>query len=151
MKIDLQTAPTRQGTTYPPPFDGPCRNRMRWRLGDAARLTQFGVNLLRLPPGAWSSQRHWHSAEDEFIYVLEGRVVLVTDRGEEMLSAGDCAGFPAGEADGHHLVNPGPAETVLLEIGSRARGRDSVSYPDIDLALPPGSANYVHKDGRPYK
>src|SRR5579875_3511299 len=95
-KIDLDSAPVTAGTRYPPPHDAPCRARFRTRLGDAAGLTQFGVNLLRLPPGAWSSQRHWHSAEDEFVYVVEGEVVLVTDAGEETLRAGDCAGFEAG-------------------------------------------------------
>src|ERR1700723_3558755 len=91
-KIDLATAPTRFGTAYPAPFDAPCVARRRWRLGAAAGLTQFGANLLRLPPGSWSSQRHWHTHEDELVYVLEGEVVLVTDAGEETLRPGDCAG-----------------------------------------------------------
>src|SRR5258706_12786774 len=89
------------GMQYPPPFDAPCRARERRRLGDAAGLTQFGVNLLRLPPGAWSSQRHWHTHDDEFVYVLSGEVVLVTNDGEEILRAGDAAGFKAGESNGH--------------------------------------------------
>jgi hypothetical protein len=92
-KIDIEQAPTRFGTMYPEPYDVPCLNRKRWRLGAAAGLTGFGVNLCRLPPGTWSSQRHWHSIDDEFIYVVEGEVVLVTDAGEEVLKAGDCAGF----------------------------------------------------------
>lgn len=149
-KIDIDRAPVRHGTGYPPPFDGPCRERRRWRLGDAAGLSQFGVNLLRLPPGAWSSQRHWHSAEDEFVYVLEGEVVLITDTGEETLTAGDCAGFPAGRPDGHHLVNRSDREAVLLEVGARARDRDAVTYPDIDLALDAGATTYRHRDGRLY-
>ncbi|MDE1899284.1 MAG: cupin domain-containing protein, partial [Xanthomonadaceae bacterium] len=102
-KINLDTAPLRRGTGYPPPYDRPCRDRCRRQLGDAAGLDQFGVNLLRLPAGQWSSQRHWHETEDEFIHVLEGEVVLVTDAGEELLHAGDCAGFKAGVADAHHL------------------------------------------------
>ena len=102
-KIDIDKAPTRIGSMYPEPYDVPCRERMRRRLGAAANLTNFGVNMCRLPPGTWSSQRHWHSHEDEFICVLEGEVVLVTDGGEEVLKPGDCAGFKAGDSDGHHL------------------------------------------------
>src|SRR5215475_5872290 len=95
-KIDLSTAPTVTGSRYPAPFNEPCMERLRHCLGDAAGLTQFGVNLNRLSPGAWSSQRHWHTAEDEFILVVQGEVVLVSDAGEETLRAGDCAGFKAG-------------------------------------------------------
>ena len=114
-KISIEAVERRMGSGYPSPYDEPCRERKRWRLGDAAGLTQFGVNLLRLPVGQWSSQRHWHSAEDEFVYVLEGEVVLVTDAGEEVLRAGDCVGFKAGVGEGHHLQNRGPAEAVILE------------------------------------
>jgi uncharacterized cupin superfamily protein len=96
-RIDVESLQAFIGTLYPPPYDEPCRARERTRLGDPAGLTQFGVNLLRLPPGAWSSQRHWHTGEDEFVYVLSGEVVLVTDQGEEILSAGDAAGFSAKE------------------------------------------------------
>jgi uncharacterized cupin superfamily protein len=146
-KIDIEQAPTRVGTLYPEPYDVPCRNRKRWRLGAAAGLTGFGVNLCRLPPGAWSSQRHWHSHDDEFVYVIEGEVVLVTDAGEEVLRAGDCAGFKAGQEDGHHLRNQSNREAVILEVGTNdAAG--VAEYPDIDLrAVPSG---YVHKDGMPY-
>ena len=149
-KIDIDAAPTRSGAGYPPPYDQACAQRRRWRLGDAGGLTQFGVNLLRLPPRQWSSQRHWHSAEDEFVYVLEGEAVLVTDDGEEVLRAGDCAGFKAGEPNGHHLQNRSQADAVLLEIGSRRRGEDATAYPDIDLALETGAKGYSHKDGSPY-
>jgi len=149
-KIDIDAAPTRFGTGYPPPFDVPCQGRRRWKLGDAAGLTQFGVNLLRLPPGQWSSQRHWHLAEDEFVYVLEGEVVLVTDAGEEVLRAGDCAGFKAGEPDGHQVQNRSSTEAVLLEIGSRLPDIDGADYPDIDLKLDAGEPGYRHKDGTPY-
>ena len=97
--------PARQGTDYPAPHDAPCRNRIRRALGDVFGLSQFGVNMLDLPPGTWSSQRHWHEQQDEFVYVLEGEVVLVTDAGEEVLRPGDCAGFKAGDPDGHHLQN----------------------------------------------
>src|SRR5258708_7465814 len=104
-RIDADKLEKIVGTLYPTPFDEPCRARERTRLGDPARLTQFGVNLLRLPPGAWSSQRHWHTGEDEFIYILSGEVVLVTDAGEEALRGGNAAGFKANDGDGHHLQN----------------------------------------------
>src|SRR5215831_16847687 len=104
-RIDLATLAPIIGTQYPPPFDEPCRARERTRLGDTAGLTQFGVNLLRLPPGAWSSQRHWHTASDEFIYVLAGEIVLQTDDGEEVLQPGDAAGFAANDPNGHCLQN----------------------------------------------
>ncbi|HEU0155962.1 MAG TPA: cupin domain-containing protein, partial [Stellaceae bacterium] len=136
---------------YPSPYDEPCRARARSKLGDAAGLTQFGVNLLRLPPGAWSSQRHWHSGSDEFVYVLEGEVVLVTDTGEEVLRAGDAAGFPANDPNGHCLQNRSGAEVRVLEIGTRVEG-DSGTYSDIDMLAPAGGqpAIYTRKDGTPY-
>lgn len=147
-KIYPAAAPQRKGSDYPPPFDVPCRERVRLALGDAAGLTQFGVNLQRLPAGAWSSQRHWHSAEDEFIYVLQGEVVLITDAGEELLRAGDCAGFKAGVADGHHLQNRSDAEALILEVGSRRPTEDVTEYPDIDLRW--GVSGQTRKDGTPY-
>jgi uncharacterized cupin superfamily protein len=149
-KIDKDAAPTRFGTGYPPPYDEPCKARRRWKLGDAAGLSQFGVNLLRLPPGAWSSQRHWHLAEDEFVWVLEGEGVLVTDEGEQPLKAGDCAGFPAGVANGHHIQNRSDRELVLLEVGSRRPDEDGADYPDIDLVLDKGETEYRRRDGTPY-
>ena len=148
-KIDIAAAPTKHGTCYPPPHDAPCLERKRWRLGDAAGLTQFGVNLQRLAPGVWSSQRHWHSAEDEFVYVLEGEVVLVTDEGEQVMRAGDCAGFPAGQPNGHHLQNRSDREAVLLEVGSRRLDADTCEYPDIDMAMD-AAGDFVHRDGTPY-
>ena len=148
-KIDIDAAPTKHGTAYPSPLDEPCRARQRWKLGDAAGLTQFGVNLLRLPDGAWSSQRHWHTAEDEFVWVVEGEVVLIDDGGETVLRAGEGAGFKAGEANGHHIVNRSGREAVLLEVGSRRPGEDAADYPDVDLHWD-GQA-YRHKDGRLYK
>lgn len=149
-KIDPAALPVHTGSGYPPPHDAACAQRQRVRLGDAAGLTQFGINRLRLPPGTWSSQRHWHSGEDEFVYVLEGEVVLVTDAGEEVLHAGECAGFPAGVANGHHLQNRGSADAVLLEIGSRRPDADAVEYPDIDLRLDAGDRRYRHRDGSLY-
>jgi uncharacterized cupin superfamily protein len=149
-RIDVSKVTAVTGSRYPAPFDAPCAARIRQRLGDAAQLTDFGVNLLRLPAGAWSSQRHWHSAEDEFVYVLEGEVVLVTDAGEESLRAGDCAGFKAGVKDGHQLQNRSQQDAVVLEIGSRKAAEDEGDYPDIDLRFQKNHAGFVHKDGTPY-
>jgi uncharacterized cupin superfamily protein len=151
-KIDANAALQGSGSRYPAPYDAPCKNRSWRRLGDAAGLTQFGVNLVRLAPGAWSSQRHWHAHEDEFVYVLEGEVVLVTDAGEEVLHAGDCAGFAAGVPDGHHFQNRSDAAALLLVVGTR-EARDHGEYPDIDLRFERGpdfSVRFTHKDGRPY-
>jgi uncharacterized cupin superfamily protein len=150
-KIDIAALPPVVGTSYPPPFDGPCLSRERRRLGDAAGLTQFGVNLLRLPPGAWSSQRHWHTESDELVYVLSGEVTLVTDDGAELLRAGDAAGFKAGDGNGHCLQNRSAADATVLEIGTRARS-DGAFYPDIDLVAPKGGepAAYTRRDGTPY-
>jgi uncharacterized cupin superfamily protein len=147
-KIDKNALALRKGSGYPTPFDAPCRERVRRVLGDAAKLTDFGVNLLSLPPGTWSSQRHWHSAEDEFIWVVAGEVVLVTDHGEEVLRSGDCAGFKAGITDGHHLQNRSEQPASILEIGSRRPDTDLVDYPDIDLRSTP--SGYTHNDGTPY-
>jgi len=148
-KIDLAKAPVVNGTLYPPPYDVPCRKRRRTRLGDVAGLTQFGVNLCRLPPGAWSSQRHWHTHEDELIYVIEGEVVLVTDDGEEVPHAGDCAGFRAGDKNGHHFQNRSTADVVLIEVGTRIPA-DSAHYSDIDMRTTGGKPGYQHEDGTPY-
>jgi uncharacterized cupin superfamily protein len=147
-KIDKSTAPRQTGSAYPPPFDQPCRNRVRQALGEAAKLADFGVNLLSLPPGSWSSQRHWHSEEDEFVWVLQGEVVLVGDGAEQILRSGDCAGFKAGVADGHHLQNRSDSAALVLEIGSRRPHTDRAEYPDIDLRWTPDG--YTHKDGTPY-
>lgn len=150
-RIDIASVPRRTGSSYPPPFDRPCRERARQPLGDAGGLADFGVNLLELQPGAWSSQRHWHSAEDEFVRVVEGEVVLIDDAGEHLLRAGDCAAFPKGRRDGHHLVNRSQAVARCLEIGSRKPAEDACDYPDIDLRIGPGrAAGYAHKDGRSY-
>jgi uncharacterized cupin superfamily protein len=147
-KIDLSKAPVHTGTGYPAPYDVPCRMRHRLQLGDAGGLSQFGVNLLTLKPGVWSSQRHWHRQEDEFVYVLSGEVVLITDAGEEVLKPGDCAAFPANDGNGHHVVNRSGADATLLEIGTRSGG-DSGVYSDIDMLFDAVGA-YTHKDGVPY-
>jgi uncharacterized cupin superfamily protein len=146
-KIDLATAPVRAGTNYPVPYDSPCRDRHRLRLGDAGGLTDFGVNLLTLQPGVWSSQRHWHVKEDEFVYVVAGEVVMVTNAGEEILRAGDCAAFPKNDGNGHHLINRSNAPAQVLEIGTRSGG-DFATYPDIDMLFSGG--RFQHKDGTLY-
>jgi uncharacterized cupin superfamily protein len=151
-KISIDAVSTVVGSMYPPPLHEPCVARERKKLGDAADLTQFGVNLLTLPPGAWSSQRHWHTESDEFIYVVKGEVTLVTDAGPEVLQAGDAAGFKAGEANGHHLQNHTQQVAVVLEVGSRLAS-DSAHYPDVDLLAPKGAqpAMFTHRDGTPYE
>ncbi|HXA91853.1 MAG TPA: cupin domain-containing protein [Steroidobacteraceae bacterium] len=148
--IDSNAAPTTVGSRYPTPYDEPCQARFRRRLGDAAGLTQFGVNMTTLPPGCWSSQRHWHTAEDEFVFVLEGEIVLVTNAGEEILRAGSCAGFKAGAADGHQLQNRSDRDAVVLEIGTRRPEDDEVFYPDIDLRLKQGRSGFMRGNGEPY-
>ena len=150
-RIDVASVPMVSGTLYPPPFDEPCRARHRQRLADAAGLTQYGVNLVRLEPGAWSSQRHWHVAQDEFIYVISGELTLVTNAGAEILHAGDCAGFKAGDEDGHHLQNRSNAGATFIEMGTRLPD-DAAFYSDIDMKVsadePPGT--YRHRDGTAY-
>jgi uncharacterized cupin superfamily protein len=148
MKIDVSKAPAATGSKYPKPFGEPCQNKIRRRLGLAAGLTQFGVNLLELEPGAWSSQRHWHPEVDEFVYVVRGSVVLVTNAGETILESGECAGFPAGNPDGHHLQNRGDEVALILEIGTCGPADRHTEYPDIDMRVTP--AGYVRKDGSPY-
>lgn len=149
-KIDLASAPTGEGTRYPAPHAEPCRARRWIKLGDAAGLTQFGVNLVTLPPGAWASQRHWHTHEDEFVYVVEGELTLVTDDGEEVMRAGDAAGFKAGVENGHHLQNRSDAPARFLIVGSRD-DRDHGQYPDIDMQFLPGrysgGGGFRRKDG----
>jgi len=126
-------------------------DRVKRRLGDACGLTRFGVNLVTLGPGAQSALRHWHTLEDEFVYMLSGEVTLVTDVGEQVLAAGMCAGYPAGARDAHHLINRGSAPATYLEIGNRIDG-DNAFYPDDDLMwADDGSGVYgAHKDGRRY-
>jgi uncharacterized cupin superfamily protein len=148
-KIDISAVPSRQGSGYPAPFDAPCATRTRRRLGAAGGLRDFGVNLMTLPPGGWSSQRHWHSDEDEFVYVLEGAVTLIEDGGETLLRAGDCAAFPKGSGDGHHLINKSSSTAVYLEVGSR-NPQDLTTCSDVDMMSLNADGRFVHKDGSPY-
>ena len=143
----------RVGSGYPEPFTAECRNRIKRTLGDVFGLTQFGVNLTTLPPGAWSAQRHWHEREDEFIHVIEGELVLISDDGEVTLAAGMCAGFPAGRANGHHVVNRSDSTASYLEIGTRSPN-ERAHYPDVDLAaqtLADGSIRFTNRRGEPYE
>ena len=148
--LDPEEVPAREGSSYPGPFKELCRARTKQVLGDALGLGNFGVNLVTLPPGAASAQRHWHSHEDEFVYVVEGELTLITEDGAQVLRPGHVAGFPAGRADGHNLVNRGRAPATYLEIGDR-NVEDVCTYPDIDLHLAPTPDGHVftNKKGAP--
>jgi len=152
-KIDLDAVPVKSGSRYPAPYDNACKSRRVQRLGDAGGLTHLGVTRLVLPPGGWSSQRHWHSHEDEFMLVFSGEVVLITDAGEELMRAGDTAAFQAGDRNGHHVQNRSSQDAVIFAFSSQDEN-DGGEYPDIDLKFTPESAptlgRYLHKDGTPY-
>lgn len=150
--VDPRTVASRTGSDYPEPFRAEVGARIRRRLGDAVGLSQFGVNLLELPPGCASSQRHWHSHEDEFVYVLDGEVTLVSEGAEQVLGPGMAAGFPAGRADGHKLVNRSDRPATCLEVGTRADDVDQVVYSDIDMELRPTAdgPRFFKKSGEPY-
>jgi uncharacterized cupin superfamily protein len=144
--------PARPARGYPEPFAARVAGRERRVLGDVFGLTNFGVNLTKLPPGGMSALRHMHMREDEFIYIVEGEPVLVTNAGETPLRPGMCAGFKAGSGDAHHLINRSSRDVTYLEIGDRDPG-DTVIYPDEDIGralTPNGERVFVHRDGRPY-
>ena len=148
-KIDPDGAevPERSGTRYPEPYRAPCLPR-RWKqVGVAAGLTDFGANLVTVPPGAWSSQRHWHAAVDELLVMLEGELVLVDDGGRTPVRPGDICAFPKNDGNGHHLINESNADARFLVVGASG---GAVAYPDIDLAVVPGHDGYCHTDGTPY-
>jgi len=149
--LDPATVPGRTGTIYPDPFRGRCADRLKQVVGDPLGLTQFGVNIVTLPPGSWSSQRHWHEAEDEFVCILEGHVTLVTDQGPQVMGPGSVAGFPAGRADGHHLINETDQPVRFLVVGSRADS-ERAFYPDIDLQYERdnGRNRFTDRTGKPY-
>jgi uncharacterized cupin superfamily protein len=150
-KIDIANLKVEISSGYPEPFRQVTVGRQRQRLGNAVSLDQFGVNLTRLQPGSQSSQRHWHEAEDEFVYMLEGELVLCENEGETILRPGDAAGFKAGVANGHCLVNRSGRDAVFLEIGTRMV-HERVDYPDIDLMVrkDESGVQYTHKSGAPY-
>lgn len=150
-KLDMFRAPVKTGSIYPAPFAAMMAGRSSLRLGEAGGLTQFGVNLVRLEPGASSSLRHWHEKEDEFVWIVSGELVLVQDAGETVMRPGDCAAFPAGLADGHMFRNDGAGEATFLVVGTKAR--DEVAhYPDHDfvLAMQGGRPAFLRRDGSPW-
>lgn len=149
-KIDVSRIVQTRGATYPAPYSAPCDGRRKRAVGDAAGLSQFGVVQITLEPGAWSSQRHCHSAEDEFVYILAGHPTLIDEGGETALSPGDMTAHPAGDGNAHHLINRTDFEVIFLVVGTRSPQKDHARYPDIDLDLPAnGTANrrYQRKDG----
>ena len=150
-KIDIAKVPVDSRTGYPEPFNSVIEGRSRKRLGIAAGLDQFGVNLTTLKPGAASALRHWHEREDELVYVLEGEVVLIEDEAETVLKPGEAAGFKANVRNGHHLVNKSNRDAVYLEIGTRSK-HERAEYPDVDLLVirDENGGRYLHKDGKPY-
>jgi uncharacterized cupin superfamily protein len=150
-KVDLAKAVVRIKGVYPQPHRSVTDGREKAALGNVAGITQFGVNLTRLKPGAASALRHWHEQEDEFVYLLEGELVLIEDDGETVLGPGDCAGFKAGAPNGHQLVNRSQHDARYLEIGTRA-ATERAHYPDVDLVMERDAAGmrFLRKSGEPY-
>ena len=147
-KLDLSQVPVKTGSIYPEPYASMMQGRSSLRLGQAGGLTQFGVNLVTLEPGALSSLRHWHRHEDEFVIVLSGTCTLIDDSGEHAMGPGDCAAFPANDGNGHHFVNRTDTPAQFLVIGSRA-AREVATYSDVDMVvtIDGGEARFTHKDG----
>lgn len=150
--INQSKARVVKDSIYPAPYDREVAGRSSLRLGEAGGLTQFGVNIVVLEPGAKSSMRHWHHREDEFVMMTQGACTLVEDAGKTILHAGDCAAFPAGKADGHHLINHTDQEARFLVVGSKMNP-ERVTYSDVDLEveIKDGRDSFTHKDGRPYQ
>lgn len=151
--IDARDVEAKIGTSYPKPFRSEVATRSKRILGDLFGLKNFGVNLVDLEPGSWSSQRHWHTHEDEFVYVVAGEVTLITDEGDQVLTPGMVAGFPAGSANGHHLVNKSDSVATYLEVGDRI-AEDECYYPDINMQLVSdgkGGRHFTRRDGTPYE
>lgn len=148
--INAMDVAANTGSLYPEHLGSRSETRIKRAVGDALGLTKFGVNITVLPPDSWSAFRHWHETEDEFVYILEGEAILVTDAGEQKLGPGMAAGFPAGKADGHHLVNRSGKDVIFLEVGNRFE-TDDVHYPDTDLHLSkrPDAREYKDKQGNP--
>lgn len=147
-KLDLSSVATKTGSIYPEPYAAMMKGRSSLRLGDAGGLTQFGVNLVTLQPGALSSLRHWHLNEDEFIMITAGECVLVQDGGETVMRVGDCAAFPAGNPDGHHLINRTDRVATFLVVGTKAVA-ETATYSDVDMVArtAAGKARFEYKDG----
>lgn len=151
-KLDLARVPLKTGTIYPPPYDAVVAGRSSLRLGEAGGLSQFGVNLVILQPGAVSSLRHWHLNEDEFVMITEGTCILVQDAGEVEMRPGDCAAFPAGNPDGHHFINRTAAVAKFLVIGSKAK-TEVATYSDVDFRVEQagGTNRFTYRDGTPWQ
>ena len=150
-KIDIAKASVRTRSVYPDPWGAVTQGREKTALGDVAGLTQFGVNLTRLKPGAASALRHWHETEDEFVYVIEGEIVLIGDGGTTVLRPGDAAGFKADLSNGHHLVNKSQRDALYLEVGTRAK-RERAHYSDVDLVYDRDESGFrfSRRSGEPY-
>lgn len=146
-KLDLDSIEQLNRTGYPPPFDEAVRGRWQRRLAPAGGITEFGVSQIVLKPGAWSSQRHWHAGEDEFLVMISGEAVLVDEDGEHVLRPGDCAAFPKNDGNGHHLQNRSNADCVFIVVGAGEQAGGD--YPDIDMRFT-AEGRYVHDDGTPY-
>jgi uncharacterized cupin superfamily protein len=151
-KLDLAAVPLKTGTIYPPPYDAEVKGRSSQRLGDAGGLTQFGVNMVILAPGAKSSMRHWHLHEDEFVMITQGACTMMQDAGPVIMRVGDCAAFPAGSTDGHCFVNHTDAEARFLVVGTKAKA-EVATYSDVDLQvhLAGGVSRFTYKDGSDWK
>ena len=147
-KLDLDAISQTNATGYPDPYDKPVAGRWYRRLAPATGLTTMGASHVVLKPGAWSSQRHWHAAEDELLVMLSGEAVLVEEGGETVLRPGDVAAWPAGVRDGHHMQNRTEADCIFVVVSSGDRDADHGEYPDIDMKF--GPEGYAHKDGTPY-
>jgi uncharacterized cupin superfamily protein len=150
-KVDIAKVPVKSGTFYPAEFQAECKRRHKQALGDVVGLTQFGVNITRIEPGQMSALRHWHEQEDEFIYILEGELVLAENDGEVVLKTGDAAGFKAGSGIAHKLINRSDRDAVYFEVGTRA-ATERVHYPDVDLVMERDQKGrrYLHRNGEPY-
>lgn len=146
-KVELERIEQSSGTGYPRPFDEAVAGRLYRRLAPATGLTDFGVSHVVLRPGAWSSQRHWHDMEDEFLVMVEGEAILVEDDGRTLLRAGDCVAFPKGTRNGHHLINESSADCTFVVVGGGTR--TTGGYSDIDMLFG-ADGSYTHKDGTPY-
>lgn len=152
-KINPDNVEVTLGTSYPPALNAPCKDRIVRRLSNAGGITQFGASHVTLPPGTWASQRHHHSAEDEFVYILTGSPSLIDDNGVTILSPGDSCAHPANDGNGHHLINETEQDVTFLVVGTRAPEKDHCRYPDADLDLPANgtaSRKALHKNGTPY-
>jgi len=149
--VDQDKAPVKTGSIYPEPYASEMAGRWSRRLGEAGGLTQFGVNLVFVEPGAKSSLRHWHEKEDEFVWMVSGELILVEDAGETVMRPGDCAAFPAGSSDGHQFLNRTATVASFLVVGSKAPD-EVVHYSDIDfgITMEGGKARFTYRDGSPW-